>query len=116
MNEQTLIAVAIALNSIFSPIATFVYAKCAIEEIKSLFWNVFLPIYLIYTDRYLYKIGMGSKVGKPDFSGYTVFCWKFFLMALLKIALILLYTFIAICLAIISYECARWTFNLHFSA
>jgi hypothetical protein len=110
MKEHQLISASIGLSALISPIMMFLYAKWAIEEIKSLFWNVFVPIYIIYTDRFLYKIGMGSQVPEPDLSKYTFFCWKFFLMALRKIAWILSHTFFTVWFAILFYESAKWTF------
>ena len=114
MTEQGLIANAMTVSVFVVPICSFLNAKLAWDEAKWLFCNAFIPVWFVYTDRYLHTIGMGSKTPNPDLSNYTPFCWRFIIPTLWHSALMIWGIYFTIWGAIFTYECAKWIFNLIF--
>lgn len=111
MTEQELILSALLVSILAAPICTFFNAKFAWDEGKWLFCNALVPVYMVYTDRYLHKIGMGLKVPAPDLSNYTPFCWRFIAPFLLHSALFIWGAFFTGYGLFFTYWCAKWLFN-----
>lgn len=111
MTEQEIIASAMTISVFVAPICMFFNAKVAWDEARWLFCNAFIPVWFVYTDRYLHKIGMGSKVPAPDLSTYTPFCWRFIIPLLLHSALMIWGVFFTVYGVFFTYECAKYLVN-----
>ena len=111
MTEQELIASAMTVSVFATLLCTFFYAKLAWDEARWLFYNAFIPVWLVYTDRYLHKIGMGSSAPAPDLSNYTPFCWRFIIPFLWHSLLFIWGVCFTVYGAFFTYECVKWLVN-----
>jgi hypothetical protein len=112
MNEQILIAAAIGLSAVFSPIVMFLYAKLFWQELRW-FMFLYLGVTFIKIDQFAKAQGLEELI-IYDYSGIRLSKIKVLKAVAWHSFLLIVYLFFTFWFAILSYECAKWIFNLYF--
>lgn len=108
MNEQTLIAAAIGMSAVFSPILMFLYAKWVWQELK---WFIFLylGVTFIKIDQFAKAQGLEELI-IYDYSGIKLSKIKVLKAVAWHSFLLIGYLFFTFWFAILFYESASWSF------